>query len=152
MQREEGSFHWSEDFNEALNYWFWRHQLGELAEQSLIDRARRTLGRAPFEAHLEVRTQPGFEEFLKVWRRWKLDQTTTQITAGRAQSPAAGRAHYEAVAAVAPRPFTIQWVMAPFGERWVFPPDLVILGAEGGDPSARRQAVLEAASALGSSG
>lgn len=152
QREEEGSFHWSEDFNEPLNYWFWLRRLGKLTEEALTDHARRTLGLPVFSAYVEVSEQTQFEEFHGVWRHWKLDQTTALITAGRARAPKDAKAHYQEMAAVAPRPFTIQWVMAPFGERWVFRPDVVVLGSEGGDPGARRQAVLEAARPLPAAG
>jgi hypothetical protein len=35
-----------------------------------------------------------------------------------------------------------------FGKRWVFSPDVVVLGADGGDAETLRSAVLEAARAL----
>ena len=148
MQQAAGSFYWSEDFDQGLNYWFWLHGLGELDESALIDRVGRLLGMAPIEVHNEQRGETRFPEYLAVWRQWKLDQTGAQINAARARSPRTLKAHYEAVAAVAPRPFSIQWVMAPFGKRWVFSPDVVVLGADGGDAELRRRAVLEAARAL----
>lgn len=42
----------------------------------------------------------------------------------------------------------VQWVMASVGERWLFPPDLAILGIEGSTAEGRRAAILEAAHAL----
>ena len=149
MQLEPGSFYWSEDFNEGLNYCFWLLRLGELDESALIERVGRLLRLDPVEVHREQRGETRFPDYLVVWRQWKLDQTGAQISAARATSPQTLKAHYEAVAAVAPRPFSIQWVMAPFGKRWVFSPDVVLLGADGGDPETRRRAVQEAARALG---
>src|SRR6266550_7166323 len=45
----------------------------------------------------------------------------------------------------------VQWVMAPFGERWLLPPDLAVMGVEGGTAESRRKGVLQAARALASS-
>jgi hypothetical protein len=39
----------------------------------------------------------------------------------------------------------VQWVMAPIGRRWLLPPDLAILGVEGGTNESQRAAVLKAA-------
>jgi hypothetical protein len=58
------------------------------------------------------------------------------------------RAHYKAVAAVGLPSFRVQWVMAPFGDRWLFPPDVAVLGVETATVEQRRQAVLDAAEAL----
>jgi len=140
------SFHWSEDLNESLNYWFWLRRVGSLAnETTLMDQARHTLGLSAYEGHLAIQDQVRFSEYLIAWRDWKRDQVKIQT----APVPPRGlRAQYRAVAAIGVKPFSIQWVMADFGDRWVLPPSTVILGADGGTPEERRGAIVEAAKAL----
>jgi hypothetical protein len=140
------SFHWNEDLNESLNYWFWLRRVGSLADETtLIDHARHTLGLSAYEGHLAIQDQARFSEYLMAWRDWKRDQAKIQT----APVPPKGlRAQYRAVAAIGVKPFTIQWVMADFGDRWVLPPCTVILGADGGTPEERRWAIVEAAKAI----
>jgi hypothetical protein len=144
----ERSFHWTEDLNQTLNYWFWLRQHGKLDETTLLDHVRHTLALPSYESHLEVSSEPGFNEFLTVWRQWKHDQITKYTAAAGMTPPKTLKEHHKAVAAVGAKPFTIQWVMASFGERWVLPPSLVMLGADGGTADERRNAVLDAAKTL----
>ncbi len=142
------SFSWSEDFNESLNYWFWRRRLGKVEDDMLMVRVRHTLGLSNFESHKELRGAVDFSEYLTAWQQWKLDQIKRHTYESRTRPAKTLKAHYEAVAATRARSFTIQWVMASFGERWVLPPNVVLLGADGGTPQERRNAVLDAAKAL----
>jgi len=137
----ELSLYWTEDLNESLNYWFWLRRLGKLDEKMLVDNVGRTFGLPSYEGHLEVKRQPDFNEYLATWRVWKRDQITKHTAASGMTSPKTLREHYKAVAAVGGKPFTVQRVMAPFGERWVVPPSLVLLGADGGTADERRIAV-----------
>jgi hypothetical protein len=65
----------------------------------------------------------------------------------RTEKPRDGRAYYKPMAAIGVR-LQVHWVMAPFGHRWLLPPDLDLLGAEGASIEDRRAAVLDAARAL----
>jgi hypothetical protein len=142
------SFYWSEDFNESLNYWFWLRRLGKLGDDLLVDRVRHTLGLSAIDGHNEVSRETGFSEYLIFWRQWKRDQINRQTLEARTRPANTLKSHYQAVKALGGRSFTIQWVIAPFGERWVVPPTVVLLGADGGTPEERRNAVLGAAKAL----
>ena len=142
------SFYWSEDFNESLNYWFWRRRLGKIEDELLVERFRHTLGLRSVEAHRELEREEGFTEYLTAWRQWKLEQINRHARESRITPAKTLKAHHAAVAALGVSPFTIQWVMTSFGQRWVLPPSMVLLGADGGTAAERRNAVLDAAKAL----
>ena len=140
--------HWCEQWDESINYWFWLRRLGMLSADLLLDRARRTVALPELQAHDEVSREPRFSEYLETWREWKRNQATRYTREVQATSPSVLRSHYKQVAATGVGPFTVQWVMAPFGEQWLIPPSTVILGADGGTPEDRRNAVLVATVAL----
>jgi hypothetical protein len=142
-------FHWNEDFDESVNYCFWSRRRRNLDDAALLARVRTTLGhRSPVEAHAAIRQERDFDEYLVEWRAWKLDQIRRQRSESRQTPPGELGKHYSAVAALGLGPLTVYWVMAPFGERWLVPPSVVILGADGGTAAERRQAVLAVAEAL----
>ncbi len=76
-----------------------------------------------------------------------MHQVELHIAGYRSEKPRAMRARYRTMKAAGVN-VRVQWVMAPFGERWLFPPGLAVLGTEGSTPEARRGAVVEAAYAL----
>jgi hypothetical protein len=149
MQSLRGSFSWSEDLNEALNYWFWLRRHGNIDDQRLIDEIGRSIHREQLEAHERVAAEPRWREYLSEFQEWKRAQASKQIEDSRTTPVASARAHYQAVAGVGlSPPFRVEWVMAPIGERWLFPPHVAVLGAEGATGDQRRRAVLDAAKAL----
>jgi hypothetical protein len=147
MQSLRSSFSWSEDLNEALNYWFWLRRHGNIDDQRLIDEIGRSIHREQLEAHERVAAEPRWREYLSEFQEWKRAQASKQIEDSRTTPVASARAHYQAVAGLSP-PFRVEWVMAPIGERWLFPPHVAVLGAEGATGDQRRRAVLDAAKAI----
>ncbi len=148
MQSRRGSFHWSEDLDEALNYWFWLRGGDEIDDQRLIDEVALSVHREPLDAHYRVAGDVRWPEFLLVGQEWKRRQVVVQIDESRSTPPALGRAHYQVVAGVGLSSLRVYWVMAPIGERWLFPPSVAVLGVDGASPDQRRRAVVEAAKAL----
>jgi hypothetical protein len=148
MQSRPGSFYWSEDLDESLNYWFWLRRVEGLADELLMARVEGLLREAPFDRYREVEGERRRAEYLTFWTNWKRTQVERQIEQSRASTPAEQKAHYEAVAAVGLVTYQVQWVVAPFGERWLFPPDAAVLGVEGATASGCLAAVLDAAQAL----
>ena len=86
---------------------------------------------------------------MPTWQAWKRTQVAQHIEEVRAEKPGHARTHYKSMAALGVR-LRVQWVMAPFGERWLLPPDLAVMGVEGATSESRAEAVLEAARALAS--
>jgi hypothetical protein len=148
MQSEPGSFSWSEDLNESLNYWFWLRRVEDVPDELIAERVRDWIGRGLWEQHRRVEVESRWAQYLAVWPDWKQDHVASQIDDSRTTLPSVGKRHYEAVAATGLRSYQVQWVMAPLGERWYFPPDLAVLGAEGATAEDRRDAVLDAAQTL----
>ena len=149
MQSLGGSFNWREDHDGGLNYWFWLRRQGEIDDHRLIDEIGQSISRDRLEAYERVAAEPRWLEYLSDFQDWKQAETSRQTQGWRATPVASLRAHYEAVASVGlSSPFRVEWVMAPFGERWLFPPDVAVIGAEGATAGQCRDAVLDAAKAL----
>ncbi len=142
------SFGWSEDFDQNLNYWFWMRREAGLDDDSILAAVRPLLGLRPLEANARVRRQPQFDQYLQFWRGWKRAQAQRQIEESRVAPPTVLRSHYRDLAALGGPSFVIKWVVADYHERWLFPPDHALLGAEGGSFTERRAHVFEAARAL----
>ncbi len=140
--------HWHEQLDESINYWFWLRRLGMLSDGLLLDKVRRTVALSEMQSHDEVSRESRFGEYLETWRQWKRNQAMRHTREVQATPPSVLRSHYKQVAATGVGHFTVQWVMAPFGEQWLIPPSTVILGADGGTPEDRRNAVLVATVAL----
>jgi hypothetical protein len=159
MHTRPGSFSWSEDLDESLNFWFWLRQTEEIDDARLLERldqwadpgsfSSQKRQEASFEHHLRVGDHERWREYVPIWQAWKRTQVEQQVEDTHAQKPGDARTHYESIAALGVR-LRVQWVMAPFGERWLLPPDLAVMGVEGATAQARREAVLEAARALAS--
>lgn len=160
MQTEPRSFSWSDDFDESLNFWFWLRRTEGIDDATLLERLNEWADQgsfsaqrqqeALFERHVQVRDHERWREYLRIWQPWKRLQVERQIEEIHAQKPDYARAHYKAMAALGVR-LRVQWVMAPFGERRLVPPDLAVMGVEGATSDSRTQAVLEAARALAGS-
>lgn len=160
MQTEPRSFSWSQDFDESLNFWFWLRRTEGIDDARLLERLNQWAEegalsvqqsqRAAFEHHLQVRNHKRWREYLPIGQAWKRAQVEQHIEENRAQKASQARADYKSMAALGVR-LRVQWVMAPFGERWLLPPDLAVMGVEGATAESRRKAVLEAARALASS-
>lgn len=148
MQHRPGSFSWSEDFDEGLNYWFWPRRAGVIADGALVEEARQVISQDAFATYRRLALESRRQEYLLEWHRWKRDQVVAASEESRATSARVSRAHYRAMAAVGLPSFRVHWVMAPFGERWLFPSDIAALGVESATAEQRRQAVLDAARAL----
>jgi hypothetical protein len=157
---EPRSFSWTEEFDESLNFWFWLRRTGGIDEARLLERLNdwadegsvslQQHNKASFDRHQQVRDHERWREYLPVgqlWRKTQVQQHTEEI---RAQKPAHARAYYKSMEALGVR-LRVQWVMAPFRQRWLLPPDLAVMGVEGATAESRRQAVLAAARALASS-
>ena len=54
MQSRPGSFYWSEDLDESLNYWFWLRRVEGLADELLMARVQGLLRETPFDRYREV--------------------------------------------------------------------------------------------------
>lgn len=143
-----GSFTWSEDFDENINYWFWLRREGLIADHILVDEVRHSINRNPVESHARVTMEAHWNDYLQEWRKWKRDQAMATVEDSHATPPKVSRAHYKALAAVGLPLLRVEWVMAPLGERWLFPPDIALLGIEGSTAEQRRGAVVDAARAL----
>jgi hypothetical protein len=156
-QSETRSFSWSEDFDESLNFWFWLRRTEGIDDATLRERlsewagegslSGRKLEQNMFEHHVQIRDHERWREYLRTWQAWKRIQVERQIENIHAQKPDHARTQYKAMAALGVR-LRVQWVMAPFGERWLLPPDLAVLGVEGATAESCRQGVLEAARSL----
>ena len=159
MHTRPGSFSWSEDLDESLNFWFWLRRTEGIDDARLLERLNQWADpgsvsaqkrqEASFEHQLKVRDHERWREYLPIWQAWKRAQVEQQVEDTHAQKPADARTHYKSIAALDVR-LRVQWVMAPFGERWLLLPDIAVMGVEGATAQARRQAVLEAARALAS--
>ncbi len=159
MQTEPRTFSWSEDFDESLNFWFWLRRTARIDDSKLLERLNQWADQdsvsaekrqeALFEHHVHVRDHERWREYLSTWQAWKRTQVEQHVEAMRTQKPGHARTHYKSMAALGVR-LRVQWVMAPFGERWLLPPDLAVMGVEGATTETRKQAVLEAAQALAS--
>lgn len=149
VQRMGGSsFTWREDLDETLNFWFWLRREGGIGEAELTERITEWAGiHHPYSAHLVVKDHPRFDEYLRNGRAWRSAETRRHIDELRDTKARVQRAHYRGLEAIGVQ-IRVEWVRAPFGERWLVPPDLAVLGVDGADAEARRSAVLDAARAL----
>ena len=159
MKSAVESFSWSEDYDESLNFWFWLRRTEGIDDARLLeqlndwageDSRMNQLDRSSYERHLQVRDHDRWRDYLPVWRAWKRTQSKKHVEHLHGQKPADARAYYKAMAELEVK-VRVQWVMAPFGERWLLPPNLAVMGVEGASPESRRHAVLEAARALAGS-
>ena len=128
MQSTPGSFYWSEDLDESLNYWFWLRRVEGLAGELLVARVHRLLRQTRFDRYREVQGERRRAEYLRFWAGWKRQQIEAQLEHSRTSTPWELKAQYEAVAAVGLAAYEVQWVAAPLGERWLFPPDAAVRG------------------------
>src|SRR5919201_2475496 len=124
VQYRLGSFIWSEDFDEGIHYWFWLRRAGATTGMGLVEEVRQVINQPAFAKHNRLAAESRWEEYLLEWRQWKRDQSMALIEESRATPATVTRAHYRAMAAVGLRSLRVQWVMAPFGEPWLFPPDI----------------------------
>ncbi len=147
MRTQAPPFTWSEDLNETLNFWFWLWRSGGIEDAELPVRIQEWAGLHPYAGHLVVADQPRFREYLPVGQDWRWSWIQRTMEGTRSEKPRAHRARFRAMKAIGVR-IRVQWVMASFGERWLFPPDLACLGVEGSTAEGRGNAVLEAARAL----
>lgn len=147
MRTRAQAFTWSEDLDESLNFWFWLRQSGGIEDKELRSRIQYWAGSDPYTSHLVVADDPRFREYLLVGQPWRLDWLHRNVEGRRSERPRAYRAHFKAMRATGVQ-IRVQWVMAAFGERWLFPPDLAVLGIQGSTAVGRRVAVLEAAASL----
>jgi hypothetical protein len=142
------SFSWSENFDENVNFWFWLRRKGLITDSRLVEEARQSLHRHPVENHERVAKEASWQDYLHEWRTWKRDQALASVERSRSAPQKARRAHYRAVADVGLPSLRVEWVMAPFGQRWLFPPDVAVLGVESGTAEQLKSAVVDAARAL----
>ena len=148
MRSTSGSFSWSERFDELLNYWIWLRGLGDLSDEAVRTLMQEWAGQEVLNRPPSARGASRWPEFLRIWSSWKTALGNAQIDDSGQREQSTLRNHYEAVASVRLQAFRVEWVMAPIGERWLFPPDLAVMGVEGSTVEARMAAVLDAARAL----
>jgi hypothetical protein len=147
MRAQTPPFTWSEDLDETLNFWFWLRRSGGIEDADLRLRIQHWAGLHPYAGHLAVADHPRFREYLPVGQAWRWSWIERTTEGGRSEKSRAYRVRFRAMKEIGVR-IRVQWVMASFGERWLLPPDLVLLGVEGSTAEGRRNAVLEAAQAL----
>jgi hypothetical protein len=141
------SFTWSEDLDETLNFWFWLRRSGGIGDSELPLQIQHWAGLDPYAGHLTVAAHRRFDEYLPIGQDWKKIWAQRSFEDARSERPRAYRARFKSIRATGVS-IRVQWVMASFGERWLFAPDLAVLGIEGSTAAGRRAAVLEAAQAL----
>ena len=145
VQLTPGSFYWSEDHDLFLNFWFWLHRRGELDDVAVQTHLARSAGVTWTHGYEEARSHPRWPDYVPDWQAWKATEVQRQRDDVRSRTPSEHHAFHQAVAGIGLRPaLRVQWVMAPFGERWLVPPDLIVLGADGATFPERRAALLEA--------
>jgi hypothetical protein len=148
VRQKSAPFTWSEDVDESLNFWFWLRQVGDLDDQGLSSRLRAWAGlSSPFDQHMQVSDHQRWAEYLPIGQAWRANAIGNHMTDLRRVQPRHMRAHYRALAEVGIA-LRVEWVMAPFGERWLIPPDVVMLGADGAPADERRTSLAAAAVAL----
>jgi hypothetical protein len=147
MRTQTHPFTWSEDLDESLNFWFWLRRSGGVDDAALRLRIQEWSGLHSYAGHLATADHPRFREYLSVGKDWRWNWVRRTVEDGRSERPRAYRARFRAIKSTGVG-IRVQWVMATFGERWLFPPDLAVLGIEGSTAEGRRAAVLEAAQAL----
>lgn len=145
VQRTPSSFHWTEDHDPFLNFWFWLRREGDIDEAQTRHRLREWANAEIVQRHDRAQTQSKWREFLPEWQAWKTSAMQHQASELQSRSPAAWSAFYRTIADVGMGvPVHVQWVMAAVGERWLVPPDLIVLGTEGASATEKRAALLEA--------
>jgi hypothetical protein len=148
MGPRSAPFSWSEDVDECLNFWFWLRRVGDLDDEELEARLRDWAGfNSRVERHRDVSNQQRWAEYLPIGQAWRAVEAGRQMSDPGLRNPRHLRAHYRTLAAIGIS-LRVEWVMAPFGERWLIPPDLVFLGADGAKAEQRQTAVVGAAAAL----
>jgi len=140
-----GSYAWSEDFDESLNFWFWLRRTGSIDDAGLIEGINQwARSDSMVERHLRVSDHKRWHDYGPVWKAWKTQQVERHLEQQRLQKPSVARARYGEMASLGVK-LRVQWVMAPQGERWLVPPDQALLGVEGGTIETQQTAVLQAA-------
>jgi hypothetical protein len=147
MRGSRQPYTWSEDFDETLNFWVWLWKSHRIDEAGFRLRVQQWAGLDSYAGHLTVVNHPCFAEYVSVGQAWKNAWVQRSIEDARSGKARAARARFRAMKAMGVR-IRVEWVMAAFGERWLFPPDLAVLGVEGSAFEGRVAAVLEAAQAL----
>lgn len=147
MQSEPGSFSWSEDLDETLNYWFWLRRVEPVSDETIAEKVR-DAALPPLIRHRDVEAQTRWSDYLKSWGAWKRARVEAHIEELRTTPQSMARAHYKAVAAIGLPSLRVRWVMAPLGARWLVKPDTAVLGIEGATAEQQREAIIAAAQAL----
>jgi hypothetical protein len=136
-----------------LNFWFWLNGSGAIFRDELVQGvgAWAKEGTTP-DKMSAMQHDPRWAEYVEVGKAWKAREVERfHDEVRRKGSAKEAAAQHRALSKIGVQ-LHVEWVMAPFGERWLFNPDLAILGAEGGSGQGRRTAVLDAARALGTGG
>lgn len=147
MQSHLAAFTWRSDADVVLNFWVWLLRTGELPQATLIDYIRRWTLADPFDRYRHAAAHRRWPEYLPIGSSWHDGEAARQLEASHGETPSDRRANYRALKAIGVE-LHVQWVMAPFRQRWLLPPNLAVLGAEGASDEDRRAAVLDAARAL----
>src|SRR5438105_3090781 len=124
MHTRPGSFSWSEDLDESLNFWFWLRRTEGIDDARLLERlnqwahpgsfSAQKRQEASFEHHQMVGDHERWREYLPIWQAWKRTQVEQQVEDTRAQKPRDARNHHKSMAALGVR-LRVQWVMASLG-------------------------------------
>lgn len=133
--------------DETLNFWFWLRQRAEIDEAALLARMSLWATHGAFDNHLAARDHQSCSEYLQISQTWRRQITEHQALGLRAIKPRQLRAEFRAMEAIGIE-LEVQWVLAPFGERWLYPPTLAILGVEGSTYKEQRAAIFAAAQSL----
>ena len=161
------SFSWEENVDEVLNFCFWLRRQGDLDEAQLSARihewaaphsrearGRKYPGSKEYRARLRrARGHPRWKEYLPIGRAWT--RTENERLSAEMEPWAShvehARSHFREMEAIGV-PLHAEWVMAAFGERWLVPPNLAVMGVEGSDWEGRQAAVLAAARSIAATG
>ena len=130
-----------------LNFWFWLRQRAEIDEAALTAGMSLWATRGAYVNHLAARDHQSWPEYLQFSQAWRRQITERQALGLRALKPRQFRAEFRAMEAIGIE-VEVQWVFAPFGQRWLYPPSLAIMGVEGSIAEGQRAAILEAARSL----
>ncbi|HYA00674.1 MAG TPA: hypothetical protein VEK76_10025 [Candidatus Binatia bacterium] len=158
------TFFWEEDVSEVLNFWFWLRRQGDLEDWELRERiddwewvglhapqpgARKHAPWKGCRPGRQARRHPRWQEYLPIGEAWTLAENERFHAQMQALSSHVDRArsHFSEMEAIGV-PLHVEWVMAPFGERWLVRPNLAVLGVEGSDWEGRLAALLDAARSL----
>jgi hypothetical protein len=142
VQTQPGSFHWNEAYDPLLDFWFWLRDQDRLTDEDLHLRINECGRSSAGESALAALSNNAWAEFAPLAVTRKASRAASRL---EALAPGRLKSYYEAMAALGVPAFRVRWVTAPFGQRWFVAPDMIILGSDGANTDACRDAVMRAA-------